>query len=258
MPRFHITYVRTSYMDIEVEAEGCREAEARFEALAATIPAICDGGTPLTAPQYRIVDVTPLKSEEAGEQGSCAAEFPTKEVSMMKQPLSWNRWMQSAATTLSQAFDRVSTTLEKWRERRELEHEFVQLRAQGEFERTLADSGISSSDLPRLMRAHPGTTRQLEQIMSRLGLDRRQLVMTPAVAEELREMEWRCGECQSWRECRAWLGSDLSSEGPRSCANAGAIDRLRDQQAPGLASGPNNARSGVLTELKSGARAALR
>ena len=73
MPRFRITYVRTSYMDIEVEAENCREAEARFEALAATIPAICDGGTPLTAPCYRVVDVAPVKSEGTAEQGRCAA-----------------------------------------------------------------------------------------------------------------------------------------------------------------------------------------
>ena len=73
MPRFRITYVRTSYMDIEVEAGNCREAEASFEALAATIPAVCDGGTPLTAPRYRIVDVTPLTCEETSAQGKWAA-----------------------------------------------------------------------------------------------------------------------------------------------------------------------------------------
>ena len=73
MPRFRVTYVRTSYMDIEVEAENCRDAEASFETLAATIPAVCDGGTPLTAPCYRIVDVTPLTREQTSEQGRCAA-----------------------------------------------------------------------------------------------------------------------------------------------------------------------------------------
>jgi hypothetical protein len=83
MPRFRITYVRTSYMDLAVEAENCREAEARFEALAATIPAICEGGTLLTAPCYRIVDVALLKSEESSEQRQMRRLVPTKETSMM-------------------------------------------------------------------------------------------------------------------------------------------------------------------------------
>lgn len=176
----------------------------------------------------------------------------------MIRPLSRNGWMQSAAATLWRAFDRVSTTLETWRERRELEHEFGHLCTQGEFERTLADSGISSSDVPRLMRAHLDVTRQLEQMMSRLRLDRRGLVMTPAAAGELREMEWRCGECQSWRECRAWLRSGLSRESHRFCPNAESIQRLRDRQIRGLGSRPTEARSGVLAELNCGAGAELR
>lgn len=73
MPCFRVTYVRTSYMDIEVEAENCRDAEARFEAIAAATPVRCEAGTPLTASCYRIVDVVPLKSEETSVQGRCAA-----------------------------------------------------------------------------------------------------------------------------------------------------------------------------------------
>lgn len=73
MSRFRVTYVRTSYMNVEVEAENCREAEARFEAVAATTPFICEGGTPLTTPCFRIVDVTPLKSEESRERNRRAA-----------------------------------------------------------------------------------------------------------------------------------------------------------------------------------------
>jgi hypothetical protein len=73
MPHFRVTYVRTSYMDLEVEAENCRDAEAKFEAIAATTPVRCEGGTPLSALCYRIVDVVPLKSEETSVQGRCAA-----------------------------------------------------------------------------------------------------------------------------------------------------------------------------------------
>lgn len=73
MSRFRITYVRTSYMDVEVEAENCREAEARFEAVAATTSYICEGGTPLITPRYCIVDVTPLTGDESPEQNRRAA-----------------------------------------------------------------------------------------------------------------------------------------------------------------------------------------
>ena len=73
MPRYCITYVRTSYMDVEVEAKNCREAEAKFEVLAATIPTICEGGTPLAAPCYRIIEVAALRSEESSEPGRRAA-----------------------------------------------------------------------------------------------------------------------------------------------------------------------------------------
>ena len=82
--------------------------------------------------------------------------------------------------------------------------------------------------------------------------------MMPAAAAELREMEWRCCECHSWRECRAWLRPELSSESHRFCPNADAIKRLRDPQIRRLASGPTEARFGVLAELNCGVGAELR
>src|SRR5690348_5498302 len=172
-----------------------------------------------------------------------AAHKSVKEGSDMNQPLSRSGWMQRVAAALSQAGSRVSDAVDAWRERRGLARELAQLDAHGEFDRTLADNGLSSSDVPRLMHAHPGAARQLANMMSRLGVDRRRLVVTPAVAGELRDIEWRCGECRSWRQCRAWLDSEEAPERYRSfCPNTDALDRLRERQR--LAVGKT--RSGVL------------
>jgi hypothetical protein len=54
---FRITYVRTSYMEMELMAEDCRDAERRFEAIATADPLVCEGGNAVIRPQYRIVDV---------------------------------------------------------------------------------------------------------------------------------------------------------------------------------------------------------
>lgn len=73
MQRFRVTYVRTSYMEIEVEAEDSRGAEGEFETLAATTPSACEGGDSLTIPRYRIVDITPVKTDASNERARCAA-----------------------------------------------------------------------------------------------------------------------------------------------------------------------------------------
>ncbi|HEV2546715.1 MAG TPA: hypothetical protein VGU20_05215 [Stellaceae bacterium] len=55
--RFCVAYARTSYMEVEVEAENARQAEAIFESAAKTNPSACECGKRLTPPQYRIIDV---------------------------------------------------------------------------------------------------------------------------------------------------------------------------------------------------------
>ena len=63
MQIFRVTYVRTAYMEIEIAAQDSREAEARFEQLAAAEPFACDYGSTLADPRYRIVDVVPVDSQ---------------------------------------------------------------------------------------------------------------------------------------------------------------------------------------------------
>lgn len=55
--RFCVAYARTSYMEIEVEAENARQAEAIFDSATKTNPSACECGKRLTRPQYRVIDV---------------------------------------------------------------------------------------------------------------------------------------------------------------------------------------------------------
>ena len=130
--------------------------------------------------------------------------------------------------------DRVLTTVEGWWERYQLRRELEGLRRHGELERTLADSGIAPSDIPRLLRAHPHTRQQLAQMMQRLGIDRAALPRTTPLVEALREMEWQCGACADWRHCRAWLASPASPEDDHGfCPNAGTLNLLRGGEPVG-------------------------
>jgi hypothetical protein len=60
--RFCVAYARTSYMEVEVEAENAGQAAAVFESAAKTNPSACEAGKRLTRPQYRIIDVVPAEA----------------------------------------------------------------------------------------------------------------------------------------------------------------------------------------------------
>jgi hypothetical protein len=138
----------------------------------------------------------------------------------------------------------------KGRERSRLQRELDDLRQHGELDRTLTDSGIAPSDVPRLMRAHPRTSQQLDEMMQRLGIERAGLPRTTAIAGALRAMEWRCGECADWRKCRAWLASHDAPGSYRAfCPNAEAFDELRCSET--TASGSSFRKPcGILAELE--------
>ena len=154
-------------------------------------------------------------------------------------------WLHKAATALARSLDNVLITVEGWREKYALQRELDILRQDGELDRSLKDSGIAPSDLPRLLRAHPGTRRQLAEMMQRLGIDRSALPRTVAIMEELRAIEWRCGECADWRQCRHWLASPDAPGSYRAfCPNAAALDELRRDAHPSGEPG------GILAQLE--------
>lgn len=135
-------------------------------------------------------------------------------------------WGGKAVAAMAGLPDRVLTTFEGWWEQYQLRRELAELRGHGELERTLADSGIAPSDIPRLLRAHPQTRQQLARMMRRLGIDR--AALPPRLLETVRDMEWQCGDCADWRHCRAWLAAPASPEDDHAfCPNAEALDRLR-------------------------------
>jgi hypothetical protein len=159
-------------------------------------------------------------------------------------------WARQAFASITQLPDSILLTVDGWRERFLLQRELDNLRQQGELDRTLIDSGIAPSDVPRLMRAHPHTPQQLSEMMRRLGIDRAALPRSAAVAEAVRAMEWRCGECTDWRKCRAWLAG---LGGPASyrafCPNAEVLDTLRCAET--TASGSSFGKPcGILPELE--------
>lgn len=146
----------------------------------------------------------------------------------MTHPHAFGHWLDQAVHAFARLPSRLMLTLEDWREKSSLAHEFDALAAHGELYRTLVEAGLSPNDVPRLLNGHPGAARQLPAMMRRVGIDASHLPITP----ETREIEWRCTECRSWRRCREWLASSENDHRYRKfCPNAAALEQLRDGQA---------------------------
>jgi hypothetical protein len=166
----------------------------------------------------------------------------------MAHPRVFSRWLDQAVQALARLPSNFMLTIEDWRERSSLARELDGLAAHGELGRTLIEAGLSPSDVPRLLKGHPGAGRQLPEMMRRVGIDTAILPTTP----EIREIEWRCTDCRSWRQCREWLASDDGDHGYRAfCPNATALERVRDRQELRRAGRdrPAGGRSGILREL---------
>jgi hypothetical protein len=71
--KFRLTCARTSYFEIELEAEDRRAAEAALTAAVETDPRFAEAGLPLGKPVYRIVEETDAAAEMAREQPARAA-----------------------------------------------------------------------------------------------------------------------------------------------------------------------------------------
>lgn len=163
-------------------------------------------------------------------------------------------WARKAGAFITELPGRVVLAIDGWRERHRLRRELGDLAERGELDRTLADSGIAPSDVPRLLQAHPHTPEQFALMLRRLGIDRTALSGNTAALNALRAMEWRCGECDDWRRCRHWLASSHAPDTPENyrafCPNAEALDKLRC--AVGAVNCGSDERHGVLDELKGG------
>lgn len=75
--RFRITYVRTAYCEIDVDAEDCRAAEGLFEEMAAAVPEALERRIALTKPRYRIVDIAALTGNSEIQEDALQPPPPT-------------------------------------------------------------------------------------------------------------------------------------------------------------------------------------
>ena len=89
---------------------------------------------------------------------------------MSESPQSFGSEWRNSVTM--QLWDWTQLTVARWRERSQLRRELNDLNQRGELRRTLQDAGLTSSDVNRLMRAHPRTPQQLAEMMRHLGIDR--------------------------------------------------------------------------------------
>jgi len=147
----------------------------------------------------------------------------------MAHPRSQNhyQWFDSAVLALSNLPSRFMMAIEDWREDFVLECELAELAGHGALDRAIADVGLSQSEIPRLLKGHSGAVRQLTEVMRRAGIDPADLTRD----RTLKEIEWRCIECRSWHQCRAWLTANETGDGYRAfCPNVATFDEIRKRE----------------------------
>jgi hypothetical protein len=167
----------------------------------------------------------------------------------MVHPHGFSRWLDQTVHAFARLPSRLMLRVEDWREQSSLANEFEALIAHGELYRTLVEAGLSPSDVPRLLNGHPGASRQLPEMMRRVGIDPSLLPIT----SETRDIEWRCTDCRSWRRCRNWLASGEDGHEYRAfCPNAAALESLRELHRPDRVHQvpPADGGSGILCELE--------
>jgi uncharacterized protein YjiS (DUF1127 family) len=133
------------------------------------------------------------------------------------------RLLSDAVRAIATIPGRLAQAVEGWREHRAIDCELAELAAQGNLDRVLDDVGLTRSDIPSLLKGHPGAARQLAEMLERLGIAPRDI----AANHDMREVELRCIGCASWRRCRKWLRSGAADDRWQGfCPNAGTYARM--------------------------------
>lgn len=116
----------------------------------------------------------------------------------------------------------LSARREQRRARAALAEQFATL-GPDNTERLLHDCGLSTAELPALMRHHPDVRHALERLLAAVGVERRALG-----AETLRDLGVACISCRGWRRCKRELARGTASATyPDFCPNAPRIDVIR-------------------------------
>jgi uncharacterized protein YjiS (DUF1127 family) len=136
------------------------------------------------------------------------------------------QWRGGFVAALAAAVHRAAEAFDDCRQRHMLRLELAEMAAGGDFDRMLADVGISRSQIPVLLSAHPGAARRLGGAMRRIGIDPARI----RAGWTLSDIEWTCTTCRSQRSCRKWLTSGAREDYRAFCPNAASFDRLRAEQ----------------------------
>jgi uncharacterized protein YjiS (DUF1127 family) len=132
-------------------------------------------------------------------------------------------------TTLQNLQQTLHRFVETLRRRRQLRRELVQLEAMGSLDAVLADAGLMRSQIAPLIAGCAGSRELLDQMVTRLGVDTRQLPV-----ETVRDMTWACTTCADKRKCRDWLAGTEEKEYRTFCPNAAQLDHALSKQRPSL------------------------
>lgn len=131
------------------------------------------------------------------------------------------------ATMFARLARRARIAYRDMRQRQTLRRELAECALNGELETTLGELGLSLGQVERLVKGYPESSRLLQAMGRRLGVDRIGVkdILT------LREMQRSCSLCPSHAECRHWLRSGEGEGYHAFCPNAGIFDELRGLRA---------------------------
>lgn len=125
---------------------------------------------------------------------------------------------------LDAARARVAERYRHWRARSRLRRELAELPA-SEFDRVLADAGMSRSDLATMFGGRAGNRGLMARMMAHFGLRMNQVPV--AYWGALKDAERVCAYCKSDGRCRRWLNWGAKNDAPRLfCPNAELFDEM--------------------------------
>ncbi len=135
--------------------------------------------------------------------------------------------LSDAPATIPAWFKDLAAAIQDWREMLKQQRAFDDLVSRRELDQVLAELGLSSGQLPMVTRTHPQARILCSRMMRWIRIDP---FKAPA-AHAMPEIERRCIQCASLRQCEQWLSAAPRNHSPPDfCPNAEAFNRLRHRQ----------------------------
>lgn len=125
---------------------------------------------------------------------------------------------------MGRAREVLADGLRGYRARYRLRNDLGRL-TEAELDCTLADAGLSRSDLATIFAAGSGKRSLMARMMTHFGIDPKRAALRHWGA--LREAEATCARCGNARRCRRWFEWGLRNDAPRVfCPNAERFDEI--------------------------------